>query len=210
MFRVTGSVLRLKGCVDFQPAALDRCVFGLSRAVLAKSPKPLAVKPSKKAALQKPLSVKKASAGPAFGIKRSTSQIAQAAKAAQKPKAAHSKAVQRLRRTSGGSRAKLAKQRQLAAERARKANGKRSYVLQAPDGDSGHVFEGRKPGQAARKAASRGHTNIVLRQASTRKYYHYAGSVKTVPVPRALQQTWGKGLRALRVGVAKALKIERR
>jgi len=45
---------------------------------------------------------------------------------------------------------------------------------------TGEVFKGSTPGQAAKKAATRGHKNIYLRERGTQKIRQYKGSVKMV------------------------------
>jgi len=45
------------------------------------------------------------------------------------------------------------------------------------------VFTGRQPRQAALKAASRGHTDIYLRERGTKKVHHFRGSRRRVAAP---------------------------
>ncbi len=61
---------------------------------------------------------------------------------------------------------------------------KRRFILQKKSGkgfkDSSSVFTGRIPSQAAKKAATRGHKQIYLREAGTDDIRQYKGSVKKV------------------------------
>ena len=45
------------------------------------------------------------------------------------------------------------------------------------------VFTGKQPRQAALKAASRGHTDIWLRERGTKKFHHFRGSRSKVRAP---------------------------
>jgi len=60
--------------------------------------------------------------------------------------------------------------------------GKRYFVL-IRGGKEVSVFTGRQPRQAALKAASRGYTDIRLRERGTNKIHIYKGSRKKVPAP---------------------------
>lgn len=61
---------------------------------------------------------------------------------------------------------------------------KRRFILQKKSGksfkDTKSVFTGRIPSQAAKKAATRGHKQIFLREAGTSTIRQYKGSVKKV------------------------------
>lgn len=59
----------------------------------------------------------------------------------------------------------------------------RSFVLREGGRDTEHVFTGRQPRQAALKAATRGHTEINLRERGTKKVHRYRGSVEVVDAP---------------------------
>ena len=50
-------------------------------------------------------------------------------------------------------------------------------------GREASVFTGRQPRQAALKAASRGHTDIYLRERGTKKLHHFRGSRMRVRAP---------------------------
>lgn len=50
-------------------------------------------------------------------------------------------------------------------------------------GREGSVFTGRNPRQAALKAASRGHTDIYLRERGARRIHHFRGSRRRVSAP---------------------------
>ena len=61
---------------------------------------------------------------------------------------------------------------------------KRRFILQKKSGkgfkDTTSIFTGRIPSQAAKKAATRGHKQIYLREAGTDDIRQYKGSVKKV------------------------------
>ena len=63
------------------------------------------------------------------------------------------------------------------------------YVLMEGGRDTEHVFSGKQPRRAALKAASRGNTNIRLRERGVRKkgkckVHVFRGSVEIVDAPR--------------------------
>jgi len=66
---------------------------------------------------------------------------------------------------------------------------KKYYVLRKGTNDTEHVFSGSAPRQAALKAATRGFSNILLRQRGrknkdkTYSVHVFKGSVKTVAAP---------------------------
>ena len=62
---------------------------------------------------------------------------------------------------------------------------RRYFVLLrgGPRGREHSVFTGRQPRQAALKAASRGHTDIYLRERGTKKVHHFRGSRRRVAAP---------------------------
>lgn len=67
----------------------------------------------------------------------------------------------------------------------RRRKGKiRYFVLQKNGKDTNHVFTGRQPRQAALKAATRGFTDIVLRERGRKRVHIFAGSRKKVPAPK--------------------------
>lgn len=62
----------------------------------------------------------------------------------------------------------------------------RRYFVLLSGGSRGRetsVFTGRQPRQAALKAASRGHTDIYLRERGTKKVHHFRGSRRRVAAP---------------------------
>ncbi len=62
---------------------------------------------------------------------------------------------------------------------------RRYFVLMegGVSGREGSVFTGRNPRQAALKAASRGHTEIWLKERGARRYHHFRGSRRRVAAP---------------------------
>ena len=66
----------------------------------------------------------------------------------------------------------------------RTAREVRYFVLQDKSGkDTNHVFTGRQPRQAALKAATRGFTNIRLRERGRSRVHVFVGSRKRVSAP---------------------------
>ena len=66
----------------------------------------------------------------------------------------------------------------------RAAKEVRYFVLQDRTGkDTNHVFTGRQPRQAALKAATRGFTNIRLRERGRSRVHVFVGSRKRVSAP---------------------------
>ncbi len=59
----------------------------------------------------------------------------------------------------------------------------RYFVLRQSGRDTNQVFTGRQPRQAALKAATRGVTNIVLRERGTKKEHIFTGSRSKVSAP---------------------------
>ncbi len=60
----------------------------------------------------------------------------------------------------------------------------RYFVLQVGGRDSSHVFTGKQPRQAALKAATRGNTNITLRERGKKKVHIFTGNRNRVSAPR--------------------------
>jgi hypothetical protein len=60
---------------------------------------------------------------------------------------------------------------------------KRIFYLLDDKGVEVGVYVGVQPRVAALKAASRGHTNIILREKGTRKLHFFIGKRELVPVP---------------------------
>ncbi len=75
------------------------------------------------------------------------------------------------------------------ARRRKKSRAKKYYVLRKGNRDTEHVFSGSAPRQAALKAATRGFTDIRLRERGRRlkdgRYpiHVFKGSVKSVRAP---------------------------
>lgn len=65
----------------------------------------------------------------------------------------------------------------------------------------GPVFKGSTPGQAAKKAATKGHKDIYLRERGTDKIRRYKGSVKTVTLKT--DTAWAKAGDKVRESKAK-------
>jgi len=65
----------------------------------------------------------------------------------------------------------------------RKKATKRYFVFVKNGKDTNHVFTGKQPRAAALKAATRGFTDIVLRERGTKKLHMYKGSRKKVSAP---------------------------
>lgn len=63
--------------------------------------------------------------------------------------------------------------------RVRKSVSK-NYELIKSNAPSG-TFSGSTPQRAAQKAAVRGHTDILLRETGTQKYFAYKGAVQPIP-----------------------------
>lgn len=70
---------------------------------------------------------------------------------------------------------------------------------------TGSVFKGSAPGQAAKKAASKGHKCIYLREKGTETIREYKGTIKT----QVLQAdtAWRKKGDKVKVGHAKSLGV---
>jgi hypothetical protein len=61
---------------------------------------------------------------------------------------------------------------------------KKNYALRtSKDGREVAVFSGRQPRQAALKAATRGYTDIYLREKGTKKLHHFKGAREKVRAP---------------------------
>lgn len=88
---------------------------------------------------------------------------------------------------------------------ARRKSGKRHYVLRRGNKETA-VFSGRSPRQAALKAATRGVTDIRLRERGTKKVHIFRGSVRKVAAP-ANRPSWMAA--QVRKPNVKKVKIER-
>lgn len=60
---------------------------------------------------------------------------------------------------------------------------KKYFVLMEGGKDTSQVFASRQPRGAALKAATRGHTDIKLRERGTKRVHHFTGSISTVDKP---------------------------
>ena len=63
------------------------------------------------------------------------------------------------------------------------ADGKKYFVLMENGKDTTQVFASKQPRGAALKAATRGHTDIKLRERGTKRVHHFSGSISMVPKP---------------------------
>ena len=70
------------------------------------------------------------------------------------------------------------------ARRRRRNGAVRYFVLQKGTSDTNHVFTGRQPRQAALKAATRGFTDIKLRERGRKRVHIFTGTRKRVSAPR--------------------------
>ncbi len=83
---------------------------------------------------------------------------------------------------------------------------KRTFILVDKNGKAlptrdNPKFTGRTPGQAAKKAATRGYKTIYLREAGTDKIRQYKGSVKTVTLQA--DTAWAEAGSKVKQGKAK-------
>jgi len=85
---------------------------------------------------------------------------------------------------------------------------KKTYILENDAGKQLGTFVGATPGVAAKKAATKGYTNIILRETGVRdKRRIYKGEVKTMSPPKQVTIA-GKPVLINKVSVAKFVKIE--
>ncbi|MDA1167680.1 MAG: chromosomal protein MC1 [archaeon] len=63
------------------------------------------------------------------------------------------------------------------------ADGKKYFVLMKGGKDTSQGFASKQPRGAALKAATRGHTDIRLRERGTKKVHVFSGSIAMVPKP---------------------------
>ena len=63
-------------------------------------------------------------------------------------------------------------------------SGKKYFVLMEDGKDTAQVFVSKQPRGAALKAATRGHTDISLRERGTNKVHCFTGSTAMVPKPK--------------------------
>ena len=63
------------------------------------------------------------------------------------------------------------------------SDGKKYFVLMENGQDTSQVFASKQPRGAALKAATRGHTNIRLRERGTKRVHIFTGSITMVDKP---------------------------
>lgn len=85
---------------------------------------------------------------------------------------------------------------------------KKTYILENEAGKALGTFVGATPGVAAKKAATKGHTDIILRETGVRdKRRLYKGMVKTISPPKQVTIA-GKPVLITKQSVAKFVKVE--
>jgi len=87
---------------------------------------------------------------------------------------------------------------------------KKTYVLENASGKALGTFTGITPGVAAKKAATAGHTKILLRETGVHdRLREYEGSVKKLATPRELMIA-GKPVKIEKESKAKFIKVIRK
>ena len=85
---------------------------------------------------------------------------------------------------------------------------KKTYILENESGKALGTFTGSTPGIAAKKAATKGNTDIILRETGEHdKRRIYKGSVKTLSPPKQVTIA-GKPVMITKQSVAKFIKVE--
>ena len=85
---------------------------------------------------------------------------------------------------------------------------KKTYILENESGKALGTFTGATPGIAARKCATKGHTDIILRETGEHdKRRIYKGEVKTLNPPKQVMIA-GKPVLISKQSVAKFIKVE--
>jgi len=85
---------------------------------------------------------------------------------------------------------------------------KKTYILESASGKAIGTFTGATPGVAAKKAATKGHTDIILRETGEHdKRRIYKGDVKTISPPKQVMIA-GKPVLISKQSVAKFVKVE--
>lgn len=88
------------------------------------------------------------------------------------------------------------------------AHVKKTYILENESGKALGTFTGATPGIAAKKAATKGHTDIILRETGEHdKRRIYKGEVKTLSPPKTVMIA-GKPVMITKKSVAKFVKVE--
>jgi hypothetical protein len=85
---------------------------------------------------------------------------------------------------------------------------KKTYILESAAGKALGTFTGSTPGIAAKKASTKGHTDIILRETGEHdKRRIYKGSVTTLNPPKQVTIA-GKPVLITKKSVAKFIKVE--
>jgi hypothetical protein len=85
---------------------------------------------------------------------------------------------------------------------------KKTYIMENETGKALGTFTGATPGIAAKKAATKGHTDIILRETGEHdKRRIYKGSVVTISPPKQVMIA-GKPVMITRKSVAKFVRVE--
>ena len=85
---------------------------------------------------------------------------------------------------------------------------KKTYILESASGKALGTFTGATPGIAAKKAATKGNTDIILRETGEHdKRRIYKGEVKTLSPPKQVMIA-GKPVMITKKSVAKFVKVE--
>jgi len=85
---------------------------------------------------------------------------------------------------------------------------KKTYILENEAGKALGTFTGATPGIAAKKASTKGHTDIILRETGEHdKRRIYKGSVTTLNPPKQVMIA-GKPVMITKKSVAKFVKVE--
>ena len=87
---------------------------------------------------------------------------------------------------------------------------KKTYILESSTGKALGTFVGATPGVAAKKAATKGHTDIILRETGEHdKRRIYKGEVKKIDPPKQVMIA-GKPVLISKQSVAKFVKVEQK
>ena len=85
---------------------------------------------------------------------------------------------------------------------------KKTYIMESSSGKALGTFIGATPGIAAKKAATKGHVDIILRETGEHdKRRIYKGSVVTISPPKQVTIA-GKPVMITKKSVAKFVKVE--
>jgi hypothetical protein len=86
---------------------------------------------------------------------------------------------------------------------------KKTYILESSSGKALGTFVGATPGVAAKKAATKGHVDIILRETGEDKRRIYKGEVKKIDPPKQVMIA-GKPVLISKQSVAKFVKVEQK